>query len=436
MKKSLDAISPYYEVSNIRDSRQLKVFTVQLQRYFREQTQELDRWITSKEATATSLAMLEEMLYARFGITSQALRYFGEHQRQQNWESSKTAVIGHAIALMQSEALAGRLDPNCFALKRLWHVDTNAGHFLNVSMDPAARSLRPFDLAGWERILNGPYEGARVTNGKSAGRNDAPASAITLTASQRELLEPLQAHWRIKQRGECIAGYDPRPIPLIVGPSGSGKTALVRHLAATEKMPMKDFNVGTWIITGAKADPPTLGEIGDFIRNNQRGVLFLDEMDKLYATTDWARCIQQEIYALLDGRTDSFPHWDEEMAKKLASHFFIVGAGTWQTRYSERRLSLGFGAKKSDDAWTIELDKQDEIPEELLMRFNAEVLFLRPLTKTEFGERIIAIHHELALAYPTEEQLGQLSEQAVASCRHNRWLEAYASRMLRCDEVW
>jgi hypothetical protein len=436
MKQSHDHISPYYEVSNIRDPRQLKVFTVQLQRYFREQAQELDRWIKSKEVSVANLTTLEEMLYSRFGITSQALRLFGEYEREQDWEQSKSAVIGYALVHMQSEALAGRLDVNSFPLKRLGQVDTNAGHFLNVSMDPAARSLRPFDLAGWERILNGPYECARVTNGKSAGRSEASASVITLTASQRELLVPLQAHWLIKQRGECVAGYDPRPIPLIVGPSGSGKTALVRHFAAKEKIPMKDFNIGTWIITGAKADPPTLDEIGDFIRNNERGVLFLDEVDKLYATTDWSRCIQQEIYALLDGRTDSFSSWDDTMARKLARDFFLVGAGTWQMRYAGRHHALGFGAKKADDAWAIELDRQDEIPEELLMRFNAEVLHLRPLTKIEFSERIIAIHDVLALVRPTEERLEQLSEKAVVSCRHNRWLEAYASHMLRSDEVW
>lgn len=436
MKKSLDAISPYYEVFNIRDARQLKVFTVQLQRYFREQAQQTERWILSKDGTLeVSLATLEDNLYNRFGITSQALRLFAEYAREQNWERSKTAVIGNAIVHMQSEALAGRLDVNCLPLKRLWRVDTNAGHFLNVSMDPGARTLRPFDLAGWERILRGPYESARVTNGKSAGRSEAPTSAITLTASQREVLEPLQAHWLIKQRGERVAGYDPRPNPLIVGPSGSGKTAVVRHFAAREKMPMKDFNVGTWIITGAKAEPPTLDEIGDFIRNNARGVLFFDELDKLCATTDWTRCIQQEIYALLDGRTDSFPFWDEEMAKKLERDFFIVGAGTGQRRYAGRDLALGFGATDTDDRWAIELNKQDQLPEELLMRFNAEVLFLHPPTKTEFGERIIKIHDELALARPTDEQLERLSERALISCRHNRWLEAYASRLLR-NEVW
>jgi hypothetical protein len=209
----------------------------------------------------------------------------------------------------------------------------------------------------------------------------------------------------------------------------------VRHFAAQEKMPMKDFNVGTWIITGAKAEPPTLDEIGDFIRNNARGVLFIDELDKLCATTDWTRCIQQEIYALLDGRTDSFPFWDEEMAKKLARDFFIVGAGTGQRRYAGRELDLGFGVTDADDRWAIELNKQDQLPDELLMRFNAEVLFLHPPTKTEFGERIIQIHDELALARPTDEQLEQLAERALISCRHNRWLEAYASRMLR-NEVW
>ncbi len=243
--------------------------------------------------------------------------------------------------------------------------------------------------------------------------------------------DPLQAHWCVRQRGMHVAGYDPRPIPLIVGPSGSGKSALVRHFAKIEKLPIKDFNVGTWVVTGAKADPPTLDEIADFIRGNERGVLFIDEVDKLVATTDWSRNIQQEIYALLDGRTDSFPGWDEAVTKKLARDFFLVGAGTWQTRYAGRQHALGFGAKEASNVWAIELDRQDEIPEELLMRFNADVLYLRPLTKAEFGERIASIHDALALARPTSERLDQLSEKAVASRRHNRWLEAYASRIIR-----
>jgi len=428
MKKSADSISLYYQAFNIRDARHLSVFTVQLQRYFRELAQELDHWEVS---AFTNLKVLEEHYFDRFGISSQALRVFGEYSRSQGWNESEESLIGRAIVHIQSEAIESRLDPNSLPFLRLLKVDSNAGHFLNVSTDPAARSLQPFDFAGWERILNGTYEGARVTNGKCSGRSEAPDSRIILTASQRKLLAPLQAHWCVRQRGMSIAGYDPRPIPLIVGPSGSGKSALVRHFAKIVKMPMKDFNVGTWVVIGAKSEPSTLDEIEGFIRGNERGVLFIDEVDKLVATTDWTRGIQQEIYALLDGRTDSFPGWDEAVAKKLARDFFLVGAGTWQTRYAGQQHALGFGAKEPSNAWAIELDRQDEIPEELLMRFNADVLYLRPLTKEEFGERIVAIHDALTLARPTDERLDQLSEKAVASRRHNRWLEAYASCVLR-----
>lgn len=436
MKQSLDKISPYFEARNICHKRQLSAFTIHLRRYFLEHLHAVDRWVKATNDTSADLVTLEEDLYRRFGITSQALRHFGEFQRSKEWERSKTVAIGHALAIMQGEALEGKLDLDSVVFARLLQVDSTAGHLFSVSTDPAARNLRPFDLTGWERILNGPYEGARVFNGKSAGRSQAPASEIILSASQRELLAPLQAHWRIKQRGERIAGYDPRPIPLLVGPSGSGKTALVRHFAATEQMPMKDFNVGTWIVSGARAEPPTLDEIGDFVRANDRGVLFLDEVDKLHGVSDWLRNIQQEIYALLDGRTDSFPGWDASLAEKLARNFFIVGAGTWQTRYAGRQHALGFGVKAESNAWSIELNEQDEIPEELLMRFNADVLYLRPLTKLEFSERILAIHDALIMFRPTDERLDHLAEKAVVSGRHNRWLEAYASRMLRSDASW
>jgi hypothetical protein len=342
--------------------------------------------------------------------------------------------VANALVLLQTEAITGRLQANN-AIKLLFRVDDSFGQFLNVSMDPEARKLRPFDVVGWERILAGECEGGRVTNKCTDRRQVAPTSEITLTESQKRLLESLCAHWQVKQNGECVAGYDPRPLPLIVGPSGSGKSALVRHFAATQHLPMKDFNVGTWLISGAKVEPQTLCEIGEFIRNHDSGVLFIDEVDKLIATTDWSRGVQQEVYALLDGRTDSFTGWDSAMAKRLKESFFIIGAGTWQSRYLGRQRTLGFAAQKGEDAWSIELEGQDEIPEELLMRFNADVLYLQPLTEAEFGTRILAIHDALALAQPTEERLKHLSEKAVASRRHNRWLEAYASHLLR-NEVW
>jgi SpoVK/Ycf46/Vps4 family AAA+-type ATPase len=313
-------------------------------------------------------------------------------------------------------------------------IDHNIGHILAVTTDPAARNLTPFDVVGWERVLAGDFEGAKVTSGKVGNTEETGKSDIRLSKSQQKLLGPLKAFWRIKREGKRVAGYDPRPIPLIVGPSGSGKTALVRHFAALEELPMKDFNVGTWLVSGAKTEPQTLSEIADFLDGHEHGVLFIDEVDKLFGSTDWTRHVQQEIYALLDARTDSFPGWGKSLRQKLIRNFFIIGAGTWQARYEVRRRLLGFGGKKPTDPWDIDVEAQNEIPEELLMRFNADILRLRPLEKEEFVERIREIHDELKIPQLSEERLSALAEKATASGRHNRWLEAYLSRRLRETE--
>ena len=47
------------------------------------------------------------------------------------------------------------------------------------------------------------------------------------------------------------------------------------------------------------------------------------------------------------------------------------------------------------------------------------------------ASRICEIHRELKTRQLSEERLSVLAEEAVASGRHNRWLEAYVSRRLR-----
>ncbi|HEY0257998.1 MAG TPA: hypothetical protein VGC39_11185 [Candidatus Methylacidiphilales bacterium] len=73
----------------------------------------------------------------------------------------------------------------------------------------------------------------------------------------------------------------------------------------------------------------------------------------------------------------------------------------------------------------------EETPEELLMRFNADVLYLKPLEREEISERIASIVSQAGCGVIGEEKLQRLTEKAHASGRHNRWLEAFASRILR-----
>jgi|GEM_PF-1808167 len=434
MKTDLSLLSPYVESYNLRTISEHGVFGRQLRRYFLEMHFLPKTWKDLPADRIPDLSTVDEALYRRFGLTCEGLRYFGEIQRIQEWNLDVVCSAIESFTKIHLEALDGTLRSGSEHLSYLSRLEPTIAQMLCVTGDPSARALRPFDFVGWERIMSGEsFPAARLISGRTPRPKAIPESRIILNPGQEVLLSTLLAFWRIKQEGRCVAGFDPRPIPLLVGPSGSGKSSLVRHFASRERLPMKDFNVGTWIITGAKADPPTLNEIRDFINSNEQGVLFLDEIDKLQGTSDWLRNLQQEIFALLDGRTDSFVGWTAELAKKLASDFFIIGAGTWQTRYAAKQRAMGFGTHSEGD-WTLDLGGQSEIPDELLMRFNADVLHLTPPTKEDFALRITAIHEELALNL-SDERLDYLATKAAASGRHNRWLEAYVSRLLRLPDA-
>jgi hypothetical protein len=86
----------------------------------------------------------------------------------------------------------------------------------------------------------------------------------------------------------------------------------------------------------------------------------------------------------------------------------IVGAGTWQTIWSERaKPSLGFGKPQNDGQeplhWAI--DKSNAIPPELLRRFRSELIILPQAEAEDYTEA-------------AESQLGA------------RWLEEVFARLL------
>jgi len=422
--------SRYIETFNINNGVDLLLFEWQLRSYFTEMRRHADSWRKPAFAEEVSLAGLDKHLYEMFGLTSQALCFLAKREHIDNWNRSTAIAIAQELSVVHLGALDGRLDVSAPDFQEIFKADKRLGMLLAVSSDPEMRDLKPFDYAGWARVLTKTWPGMRVIDGKP----DVPqpkSVEIMLTKSQQELSRALKSFWKLKQSGACVAGYDARPIPLIVGPSGSGKSALVRHFAQENKLPMRDFNVGTWVITGAKAEPYTLGEISRFIEENDRGVLFIDEVDKLFGTADWARSLQQEVFALLDGRTDSFISWTDEVRAKFARNFFIVGAGTWQTLYARNRKNLGFQNGRGCDDWSIDLSEQTMIPDELLMRFNADVLYLKPLEPEEIAKRITSIVSQSGRGAVSEERLQHLTAKAHASGRHNRWLEAFASRILR-----
>jgi len=429
MNSKYPRIGRYIQTYNVLHDDDRVALQQQLLHFFTEMKRIAGQWEGVKKVEPASLAQIDEQLFELFGLSSQAVRRLYQWEKMKAWSRTTVIEVVEAVSTLHLRALADQPIEDAPEFQSLSQFDAEIGFYLSVSGSPAAREVKPFDHTGWNRVLTGPSAGVRIVSAAEAPPA-CSAPAFELTRSQKILEQRLQEFWELKITGRRVAGYDPRAIPLIVAPSGSGKTALVQHFAGTGKLPMKDFNVATWIISGAKSDPITLAEIGRFVREADRGILFIDEVDKLFGTSDWSRSVQQEVFALLDGRTDSFGGWDEEMRAKFECNFMIVGAGTWQNLYGKNRRTLGFKETEAGD-WSIDLNAQDVIPDELLMRFNADILYLKPLSVEEFSDRIGKIVHEIGLPALSPERQQVLAEQAYASGRHNRWLEAYASRMLR-----
>lgn len=61
------------------------------------------------------------------------------------------------------------------------------------------------------------------------------------------------------------------------------------------------LNVSSWQPLGSKTQTNAWDVIVNFVENNERGIIVLDELDKLDSGADWLGYIQLEIHDLLDG---------------------------------------------------------------------------------------------------------------------------------------
>ena len=285
------------------------------------------------------------------------------------------------------------------------------------------------DLHFWASLSRNTIPAVEwVMDEPSEGCCSAPVSNLTL--SQLNASKQLQ-HFLGWHRGrQTIAGIWVRPIPLLVGPTGAGKTTIVRHFCISNGLPFLHLNSSSWLIVGASGRPWTLHEIRNFVNQHEEGVLFMDELDKFSARQEgWDRHLVQELMALLDYRVPESAGWSRDDRTRLAERFLIIGAGTWQADHRQHAKKLGFGTEP-EERFTLDMGKQDAIPEELLRRFNPNIIRIDPPTKGELIQRVIQVHAELHLAPPSRQQLETLGAQAIESGENTRWLEGYVTRIL------
>ncbi|HAP39906.1 MAG TPA: hypothetical protein DCQ94_09120 [Nitrospira sp.] len=220
----------------------------------------------------------------------------------------------------------------------------------------------------------------------------------SLTASQQVAFREIAALSEIYFAGGLEhAGVNLRIAPLVIGPSGVGKTHLVMSVGRALGLPIVRMTVSDWIIQAARQTPSALTVLQAKLKENQKFILFIDELDKLSKSSDggaYTLFQQVEIYAVLDRAVSySGGQWGSEQDRQLRENVMIVGGGTWHDLWTTKpQRSMGFGsAGAATDDIANKIRQARIIPEELLNRFSDRWLLLRPYTAEDFqviAERI------------------------------------------------
>jgi hypothetical protein len=271
----------------------------------------------------------------------------------------------------------------------------------------------------------------------STNQNDEPSLVETevqtdptgprhLTESQAAAFVELSALVKLSGHGEAYGGFRPRAKPLLMGPSGAGKTALVTRLCDTERLPLLAVNSGSWIVISAKAEPYTLHVIRRFVRDHDRGCIFLDEIDKCCPsgdrgwTSEWNLSTTTEVLSLLDGDHRLLTSgWNREDVARLRN-FIIIGAGAWQRKVKADGTS----------AHAKRMIKDPGIPQEITYRFNNRLIVVEPPNREDFRKAFGRVHEDLGLPKPGAGEIEKMVRAALKARCGLRWVEQYVSDLL------
>ena len=225
----------------------------------------------------------------------------------------------------------------------------------------------------------------------------------SLLSGQQAAFDQLRLMLDARREGLTAGGIKPRLHGLVIGPSGSGKTHVVRAVAECEHLPLFEQSAGSWMPQGSKAEISSPRRIAEFVKANEKGIIYLDEVEKpfppdLAKTVPWERYCTDEFMSLLDAKVAHWEHWSERLAKKLDKHFFIILSGAWQAAYTmaykaHALLGGNWGNLSIADSF---LDS-NHLPPELLNRISTNVIEVLPPNRDELAEMILRVQRDLGI---------------------------------------
>jgi hypothetical protein len=190
-------------------------------------------------------------------------------------------------------------------------------------------------------------------------------------------------------------------------------------------------SASSWVVLGAR-ETPTWATVADWLEEfipEDRGILILDEIDKVHGDTDpWSRYLRSELFGLLDGllppQVKARPN-SKSIAEALR-RTLIIGCGTFQAAF-EAKPSVGFLPTNPQVSNLDELSKF--MHRELLNRFRPDLLILRPMDEDDYIGMLKAVVE--AVPGAVAEKLVHAAELTLADAVRDklgaRWLEGVIS---------
>jgi ATP-dependent Clp protease ATP-binding subunit ClpX len=183
---------------------------------------------------------------------------------------------------------------------------------------------------------------------------------------------------------------------LMIGPTGSGKTHIARNLAECLKVPFSVVDATEYTEAGyyGKDVEVMVAELlfkaNHAIEETQRGVIFIDEIDKIARRSHGARTgagardiggegVQQSLLKLLEGREIFVPlnvtqHWNKhDFVQVNTQDILFICAGTFSDIHlyqNDREKLVGFGAEAG------QRQRQRRISTQQLLEFGMLAEFL------------------------------------------------------------